>query len=117
MRVIESTYLGYKLYNERTNEIIVEPNKSFNINSPSLVAVWHEGIFENPIINNEILTQKWDDYLRKLENDVDEYCLERFLQRYENEDWIVFRLIDASEDKVWLIVDKDVKILEFKNTD
>jgi len=112
-------YSSYKVYNPKTGDVIVD-GKSGDNQASSLVAVWLDDCFREPIIKDAQLKLAWETFAEKFRKENDEFPgfeeLYDFLETYDTPSWIAFKINSYSLacGPVWsttmLVVNKEVII-------
>jgi len=116
MEIIYLEFLDYKMYNAKTGEVIMD--ESCDDTSESLKGLWVDTVFDVPIIKDEKLLEKWNQFLEIFDNgdyDFEDFTI--FLDEYDDDDLIVYEICNgiaygSDSSTAWFVVDKDVVVEE-----
>ena len=117
MKIIKKeTRESFELYNPTTDEYVV--NEMIDETAKDFIGYWIDEVFREPCFNNSVLQKEWygfeADYVTPTEDHMELEDVEKFLQGYENEDWIVYEIIThgmacgPTTNTVWFVVNKEV---------
>lgn len=111
-----------RLYCPSTDEVIITLDEMMPINeeAKALIAFWYNEIMDDPVCNNEVIRNAWQDYLGQFEEDTRHFDLyeklSTFLEEYEAPGWRTYQIETSGmacgpvSHTDWFVVLKDTVI-------
>ena len=117
MKIIKKeTRESFELYNPITKKYVM--NEKVYEKSDDFIGYWIDEVFREPYFKNTVLQTAWEefesDYVTETEYHMELEDVEKFLQGYENDNWIVYEITTygmacgPTSNTVWFVVNKEI---------
>lgn len=118
MQIIDLELPHFNFYCPATGDCILMEDEPCNDDAKSLQAYWIDEVMDEPMIKNEKLAADWKLYYNKhrKKHQYSFQVLESFLKKYDQLNWVVFKLTfcgmgcgGPTSMTVWKVLDLNVQ--------